>query len=157
MSDDGPKSPLDRLSFLTNPNHDRFRKAKKHEQRIAAAVGGRRLPNSGGKARSNGMSGKVGRVSNVSFRGEKLDPDKTERVTLDGDVASKRFHIEHKSTERDSIAVKKEWLDKVSDGAADHGTVPAMVLTFVSKRPGVPHSDWALIPFDLFAKTWKVS
>lgn len=152
MSDDEKKSPLERVKHLSNPNHDRYRKSKKHELRIAAQMGGRRLPNSGGKARSK--YAKPVRVSNVSFRGEQLD-EKLENVTLDGDITQAHFHIEHKSTEKGSISIKKEWLDKVSDGARAHGTTPALVVTFVSHRLGVPPSDWALIPFSLFQRTWK--
>lgn len=149
--DEEDKSPLGRLNWA-KPNHDRYRKSRKHEERIAAALGGKRLPNSGAKMRSK--YSKVGKASNVSFRGEKLDSE-FERITLNGDISQRNFHIEHKSTERESLSIKVEWLDKVSDGAASAGTIPALVITYVSKRVGVPPKDWVLIPFDLFQKTWK--
>ena len=152
MSDEDRPDPLSKLKWA-EPNHDRYRKSRKHEERIAKELGGRRLPNSGGKMRSKWS--KVGKVSNVSFRGEKHE-EGFERITLDGDIEQRKFHIEHKSTERHSIGIKEEWLDKVSDGAASTGTTPAVVITYVSKRVGVPHKDWVLIPMALFKKTWKI-
>lgn len=129
-----------------NPNKDRYRRSKKHEQRLAADLGGRRLPNSGGKARSRWS--KVGKVSNVSFEEGAKEEQGFETITLDGDIGHARFHIEHKRTERDSIGFKKEWWEKVARGARDTGTTPAFVLTF--ETAGAPPLDVAVIPYELF-------
>jgi hypothetical protein len=150
MSDEeGPPRKGVRLKWLEDPNHDRYRRSKKHELRLAKELGGRRLPNSGGKSRSKWA--KVAKVSNVSFRGEKLK-EGFENVTLDGDIVNSKFHIEHKRTDLKGIRLEREWLDKVSDGARAHGTTPALIVTFEAKRPGEPDSEWALIPLDLFRR-----
>lgn len=150
--DDEKKSPLDRLKW-PEPNHDRYKKSKKHEERIAKALGGRRLPNSGAKSRSKWT--KVGRVSNVSFQGEELNPDRFEAVTLDGDIGQKNLHVEHKSTINESISLKKEWWLKVQDGARSTDTIPAMVITFVG-RHGQPDLDVAVVPFDQLQKLGRL-
>lgn len=149
MSDDEPKSPLDRLDYLNNPNKDRSRRSRKHEQRVADLLGGRRLANSGAKPKSKWL--KVARVSNVSFRGEKLS-ENIPYSTLDGDITQKQLHIEHKSTSKDSISVKREWWLKVKDGAASTDTIPALVLTFESKRAGENHDDIACIPLNVLRR-----
>jgi hypothetical protein len=126
-------------------NQDRYARSKKHEQRLAADLGGRRLPNSGGKLRSRWS--KVGKVSNVSFEGPDSKPG-FESITLDGDIGHRKFHIEHKRTERDSIGFKKEWWTKVKRGASGTKTIPAVVLTF--EEAGKPPLDLAVIPYELF-------
>jgi hypothetical protein len=151
MSDDETKHQRrkPRLKYLEDANHDRYRRSKKHELRLAEELGGRRLANSGGKLRSRWS--KVGKVSNVSFRGEKPD-DGFKNITLDGDFVNKKYHFEHKRTETKSIRVEREWLEKVSDGASARGTIPALVLTFETKRLGVADSEWACIPLDVFKR-----
>jgi hypothetical protein len=143
------RSPLSKLRWA-DPNHDRYKRSKKHEERIAKELGGRRLPNSGGKQASK--YAKVGRVSNVSFRGEKHSEGFT-NVTLDGDIGQRRLHVEHKRTVKDSIGFKKEWWIKVADGAQSTDTIPALVFTFESGRLGVDDLDLAVVPFALL-KRW---
>lgn len=150
MSDDEERpSPLDRLDYLNNPNKDRSKRSRKHEDRIAALVGGKRLAQSGAKPKSKWL--KVGRVSNVSFRGEKLS-EKVPFSTLDGDIRQKKLHIEHKSTIKDSLSVKREWWDKVKDGAASTDTIPALVITFESRRASEDHEDIACIPLSVLRR-----
>lgn len=148
MPDEEDRSPLSRLKWA-EPNHDRYRKSRKHEERIAKALGGRRLPNSGGKLRSK--YSKVGKASNVSFRGEEHS-EGFANVTLDGDIGQRKFHVEHKRTVHESMTVKKEWWLKVKDGASSTDTTPALVLTFESKRLGEPDLDLAVVPFSLLKR-----
>lgn len=131
------------------PNHNRYRRSRKHEERLAEKLGGRRLPNSGGRALSRWV--KVLKVSDVSFKGEKMK-EGFETVTLDGDVANAEYHFEHKRTEKDSMAVKKEWWVKVCDGARTHGTVPALILTFEANKLNVPLIEMVCVPIDVFEK-----
>ncbi len=161
MADDqdppeGPETgPLARLRYMNNPNHDKYKRSKKHEFRIADALGGKRLPNSGGKMRS--QYSKVGKVSNISFRGEKIEKESFKNITLDGDVASKKMHLEHKRTVKDSITFKKEWWLKVADGAQANDTMPVIVLTFEElNRPGHPPLDLAVVPFAVLQR-WAQS
>ena len=103
-------------------NHDRARRSRKHEQRIATAMGGRRIARSGGKAWS-----------------------RWDKTTDQGDIKTPIFHLEHKRTDKDSMSVKKEWLDKVSDGAQRVGKDPGVVITFEDPVKGKVE-DWVLVP-----------
>lgn len=67
-----------------------------------------------------------------------------------GDVSTPEWAIEHKRTDKESMSVKKEWLKEVSDWASRSGKSPAVVMTF--DAPGNKPYDWAIIPFELFAK-----
>lgn len=149
MSDEDPRDPLSKLKWA-EPNHDRYRRSRKHEERIAKALGGKRLPNSGGKLRSK--YSKVGKVSNVSFRGEE-HAEGFANVTLDGDIGQRRLHVEHKRTVKSSIGFKKEWWTKVADGARSTDTIPALVFTFESHRLGEADLDLAVVPFEVL-KRW---
>lgn len=142
------RSPLGKLKWA-DPNHDRYKRSKKHEERIAKELGGRRLPNSGGKMRDK--YAKVPLVSKVSFRGE--DTEASRNITLDGDIGQRRLHVEHKRTVKDSIGFKKEWWTKVAEGARSTDTIPALVFTFESGRLGVEDLDLAVVPFALL-KRW---
>lgn len=110
-----------------NPNKDRFRRSKKHESRIATALGGKRLPRSGGLAWS-----------------------KHDSTTAGGDVQTAIEVVEHKRTEKKSMAVQLEWLHKVAAAAKRSLKDPAVVLTFEDglKQP----EDWVLIPLDVYTR-----
>ena len=115
------------LDWLNNNNQQRTRKSRKHEDRVAARMGGRRLRRSGGSRWS-----------------------RDDATTDDGDIGTPEFHIEHKSTEKKSIRVKREWLDKVREGARKFGKDPAVVLTFTDEnQPSKPPEDWILIPLEV--------
>lgn len=115
------------LKWLENPNHDRAKRSRKQEDRIANKLGGRRLPRSGGRHWS-----------------------KYDKTTDDGDIATPDLHVEHKRTDKKSISVKREWLEKVREGAAKFGKHPALVITF--EDPSKPYSqpeDWIMVPLDV--------
>ena len=140
------------LKYLDD-NHDRYARSKKHELRLAKELGGRRLPNSGGKLRSR--YSKTLKVSDISFRGELHKPG-FENITLDGDIGSKDFHYEHKRTDNASISFKKEWWVKVAHGAAAAGTEPAVILTFETPfRPGQTPLDLVVISKAVFERLKK--
>jgi hypothetical protein len=137
------------LKYLED-NHDRYARSKKHEQRLAKALGGRRLPNSGGRLRSR--YSKTLKVSDVSFRGERLSAG-FENITLDGDIGSSDFHYEHKRTDTASISFKREWWEKVAHGAQATGTEPAVILTFeIPRRPGQIPLDLVVISRAVFER-----
>ena len=120
-----------KLKWLEEPNHERARRSRYQETRVADKLGGRRLPNSGAKfwsKRSKVFSGS----------------------TDDGDLATPEFHVEHKRTDNKSMSIKRDWLDKVSEGANRVGKAPALVITF--ERPAKPNSppeDWLVIPLEV--------
>lgn len=152
MSDDEGKSPLDRLTYLNNSNKDRSKRSRKHEDRVAGLVGGKRLAQSGAKPKSKWL--KIPVVSTVSFRGEK---PREGWSTLDGDIGQKDLWIEHKSTIKNSIALQREWWLKVKDGAASTDRTPAIVITFEGRRSGEDNEDIACIPLSVLRKLMGLS
>lgn len=123
---DEEDKPKQKLPWLNNPNKTRMKKSIKQETRIAKELGGRRLPRSGGTRWS-----------------------KNERTTDDGDVSTPEFHVEHKRTEKKSISLKREWLEKVREGSRKFAKDPAVVITF--QDPAKPYNkpeDWILIPLE---------
>lgn len=104
--------------------YDKQKRSKKHETRIAKAFGGRRLPRSGG-----------------------LPWSKWDKTSAGGDATTRSLHIEHKRTDKASISVKRDWLDKVSDAARRRAKDPALVVTF--EKANSPPEDWVLIPMSL--------
>jgi hypothetical protein len=124
VSDEKP--PVKRVApkWLTDEhgNHDRAVRSRKHEQRVAKALGGRRIAQSGARRWS-----------------------KWDKTTDQGDVSTPEFHVEHKRTDKDSMSVKKEWLAKVSDGAKRAGKDPAIVFTYEDPVRGTVE-DWIAVP-----------
>lgn len=57
------------------------------------------------------------------------------------------LHVEHKRTDKKSMSIKREWLDKVKEGARKFGKIPALALTFENPaKPQSPPEDWILLP-----------
>lgn len=113
-----------------DPNYNKYKVSKKHEDRLGKRLGGKRIPRSGGMAWS------------------KHDP-----TTANGDISVPDFHIEHKRTVKKSMSVEQEWLGKVSDGARRVGKDPALVITFEKK--GQAPEDWIAIPLEVFERLLK--
>lgn len=111
-----------------DPNYDKVKKSRKHENRIASSLGGRTLIQSGAAAPSKWA--------------RHLDGSGHESAK--GDIRTDDFHIEHKSTEKKSMSLKLEWLNKVREGARRAALYPAIVVTF-EKGLRDPE-DWVLLP-----------
>lgn len=60
------------------------------------------------------------------------------------------FHLEHKRTEKGSMAVKLDWLQKVSMAARCCSKEPGLIVTFEKglQKP----EDWILIPLATFQR-----
>lgn len=129
MESDGPRRPTPKH---LDPNYDKYKRSKKHEERLGKRLGGKRIPRSGGLAWS------------------RWDP-----TTAGGDVAVPDFHIEHKRTEAGSMSIQLEWLDKVKDGARRAGKDAALAVTFEKK--GRPPNDWIMIPLEVFEALTKAT
>jgi len=127
MSDEPVRKP--QLKYL-EPNYDRYKRSKKHEERLGKRLGGRRLPRSGGLAWS-----------------------KWDKTTAGGDIAAPTFHFEHKRTDRGSISIPKDWLNKVSEGARRVVKDPGIIVTF--EKRGSPLVEWALIPLEVLERLLK--
>lgn len=125
-----PSNGKPTLKWLSDDsgNSDRAKRSKKHEQRIATKLGGKRYKASGAERWS-----------------------KWDKKTARGDISTPTLHVEHKRTDRLSMSLKREWLDKVMAGARDQCKDPAMVLTF-EDPDGKNPQDWVLIPMDVLLR-----
>lgn len=143
MADDAPKPRHALPRFLRDEGlkADRTKRSRKHEGRVAKALGGKRLPSSGAKS--------VGRFS--QWGGGKYGRTASQ-VTPKGDVVTLEFMVEHKFVEptTKSMSVTRDWLKKVSEGARCQMKTPVMVLTF--ERPDQFEQDWLLIPLSAARK-----
>jgi hypothetical protein len=122
--DQGPKKP--KMNWL-DPDHDRYRKSTKQEDRIAGLMGGKRLKRSGGMSWS-----------------------RWDKATDGGDVVCPEFLIEHKRTRRTGYTLKQTELIKVRDGAERRSKDPMMVITFELERGRL--DDWAVIPLKVLLR-----
>ena len=140
MSDEeGPKRL--KLKWL-EPNYDRFKRSKKHENRLASRLGGRRLPQSGAK-----------RLSSHALRAQTSLDEKPETITLNGDLSLPDFWVEHKRTETGTMSIKREWWEKLLEGSRTAGREPALLVTFEKKAsPFSKPLDLVLIPLDVFER-----
>ena len=107
----------------------RDKNSKKQEERIAEELGGKRVPASGAiRSKYRGSEGY--------------------------DVKSDDYAMELKITDKKSIGLKLEWLEKIVQKANDRGKIPMMVLSYKKAEFPTP-ADWVVIPMDLFKKVMK--
>jgi hypothetical protein len=64
-----------------------------------------------------------------------------------GDMKTEASLIEYKSTEKESLSLKHEWLTKISGEALHINMTPILIMAFVHPN-GTPkdHGQWAVIP-----------
>lgn len=123
-------------------NYDRFKRSKAHENRLASSLGGKRLPQSGAK-----------RLSRYSVGAQTSLEDRPSTITLNGDLATGDFWIEHKRTDTGTMSIKKEWWLKVKEGARQANKEPALIVTFEQRSsPSAKPLDLVLIPLDVFKR-----
>ena len=123
MTDTDPPRKVPRFLTPAGDNAERPKRSKQHEKRIGRLMGGKRIPRSGGTRWS-------------------VHDAKTAR----GDVSTPDFHLEHKRTDCASLILKREWLEKVREGARDVLKDPGVVITFETKGKV---DDWILVPLDV--------
>lgn len=79
------------------------------------------------------------------FKG-KVTPGSGNQDHSKGDVKMELALLEAKSTEKNSISLKKEWLEKIDDEAVGEGLrIPALGITFTNVKPGT-EKDWIILP-----------
>ena len=95
---------------------------RRSEKKVAKRVGGRQTPASGA------MSG------------------------AKGDVVLPAWLMECKSTVKDSIGIKHEWLSKIAKEALAKGKEPALTIAFTDAqgRPVANAGQWVCIPLKLW-------
>lgn len=130
-----------------DPNYDRYKRSQKHENRLASKLGGKRLPQSGAK-----------RLSKYAIRAQEYVGHKPSTITLNGDLTIGDFWVEHKRTETATMSIKRDWWEKVCDGARAAGQDPALFVTFEKKAsPSSKPIDLVLIPLDVFERMRKLA
>ena len=120
------------------PNKTRARRSNQHERRIAEELGGKREKRSGGAYWS--------------------DSDRSR--TDGGDIITDAFYLEHKRTDKKSLSVKREWLQKISQAALMKSRDPGVILTFEDTRAtgglgSKRNEDWALIPMSVLQRLMR--
>jgi len=113
------------LPAYTDPAVRRVDKSKKHETRVAATYGGRRLAASG--------AAPFGR---------------RDRNTAGADVTSELLLMQHKGTERNSLSIQREWLFEITTEAARRSKYPALVITFDAETR--VDNEWVAVPRKVF-------
>lgn len=99
-------------------DYDSKRKKKKsrnQERRVAEMLGGSRVPLSGANER------------------------------MKGDISSADLLIEAKYTAKESLSIKREWLEKIAMEAMAVGKTPALSFSFDQSSAIVP-KDWIAVP-----------
>jgi hypothetical protein len=98
------------------------------EERIAARIGGRRVPGSGASPYAR------------------------------GDVKEDRYLVEAKQTAKDSMRVTWAWLAKITRQAVGIGRVPALAIELRSGAPRDPlvGSEWVMLPLGEFERLLEV-
>lgn len=124
-SSPGASKPKRTLPAYTDPAVRRVAKSKKHENRVAASYGGRRLAASGAAPYS-----------------------RRDRNTAGADVTSDLLLMQHKGTERNSLSIQREWLFEVTTEAARRSKYPALVITFDAETR--VDNEWVAVPRKVF-------
>lgn len=148
-TDTGPRAPSPK--WLEGSHHSNAPKAKAHENRLAKRLGGKRYNGSGNRIwkKAETRSARTGEKPSAALW-TRAKPK--ERKTDNGDLATPKFHFEHKFTRDASMSVKREWLDKVREGAEQHMKTPGLIITFDNTAPGSEHEEWAMVPLDVLER-----
>lgn len=75
--------------------------------------------------------------------------------TAGGDISTRFLHVEHKRAEpgTKSIGLKRDWLQKVTEGANRQMKIPAMGFTFEDAQGF--EKDWVAIPLSSMERLLK--
>ena len=100
--------------------------------------------------------GRLGKISEKKVSkslGARLTPNSGAMNSAKGDASLGSYLLEMKSTNMQSIALKLEWLNKISKEALDQNKIPGVVISFVDGQ-GNPvskfNSEWVCIPKSVF-------
>lgn len=134
--------------WLKGTNSENSKLSRKHEQRLAQRLGGKRYSGSGNRPLSRKSYRKVlkdGR-SRTDFR--------EVESTDSGDLATPDFHFEHKFTRNESLSVKLEWLDKVEVGAKLKLKDPGLIVTFQDGE-GRVKKEYVAMPLAVYERLMR--
>lgn len=68
------------------------------------------------------------------------------------DGSSDLYQIECKQTEKKSISLKLEWLEKITAEALPSGRIPILALKFLNVDDPLVDKDWILCPVSEFLR-----
>lgn len=141
-----PKSPSPK--WLKGVHHENSRVSRKHENRLAERLGGRRYSGSGNRPLSQKSHRKV-------LKDGKSRKDIREVESTDcGDLATPSFHFEHKFTRDQSMSLKLEWLDKVEAGAKRKLKDPGLIVTFQDEG-GQVRKEYVAMPLSVYERLMR--
>lgn len=66
-----------------------------------------------------------------------------------GDLKCDDFLIEKKTTEKNSISVKKDYLEKIERIAFENNKIPALVIEFEALKRSFCPRQWAIVPIEI--------
>ena len=136
--------------WLKGTNHENAKIAKKHENRLADRLGGKRYAGSGNRPLSRKSYRKV-------IKGEKMRTDLVETESTDnGDLATPDFHFEHKFTRDESMSVKLEWINKLEVGAKLKHKEPGLIVTFQDQL-GHVKKEYVAMPIETYERLMKAA
>ena len=72
---------------------------------------------------------------------------------------SYQFRIECKSTQSQSLSLKRGWLHKIAKEAQGYGELPALTISFTDERGDTryPEDEWVAIPMSLFKELFDAA
>lgn len=71
-----------------------------------------------------------------------------------GDLATPKFHFEHKFTRDQSLSIKIEWLDKVEQGAKLKLKDPGLIITFQDQQ-GHVKKEYVAMPLTVYERLMR--
>lgn len=134
--------------WLKGTNHENSKVSKKHELRLAERLGGRRYSGSGNRPVARKSYRKV--LKDGRSRSDIREVEETDC----GDLATPKFHFEHKFTRDQSLSVKLEWLDKVESGAKMKLKDPGLIITFQDQQ-GHVRKEYVAMPIDVYERLMR--
>lgn len=135
--------------WLKGNNYENSKVSKKHENRLADRLGGRRYSGSGNRPISRKSYRKV-----LKDGSRKRTDIREVEATDNGDLATPKFHFEHKFTRNESLSVKLEWLDKVEIGARLKLKDPGLIVTFQDQQ-GHVLKEYVAMPLDVYERLMR--
>jgi hypothetical protein len=132
-------------NWLKGDHYSNSKQSKRHELRLAECLGGKRYSGSGNRRWSRYSRG------NIPSSGRKVPGKRQSDDTEQGDVATPKFHFEHKFTRAQSMSVQLEWLDKVEEGAKRKLKDAGLIITFQDQQ-GRPIKEYVAVPLSVYLR-----
>lgn len=73
------------------------------------------------------------------------------------DGSTDRYQIEAKQTAKQSLTIKMEWLQKITEEALPCGRIPIVAIRFLNCDDLLTDRDWILVPASEFKELSKLT